>query len=233
MQSKQVKSAKTASKAASPRKPVPKKPVAKATPKAKKSPLKPASAKKSVPVKKPAVKPVVKKASISAKPAPSAKPASISNKKSALSDTFLKKQHARLLDLKDLLLDNVRGVNVEEVDKANAFGMHQADAGSDAYDRDFALTSLSHSHNSLREIDQALDRLAAGTYGTCENCGKPIPQARLEALPHTRYTVGCQSEIERDAKQQLPTQQPTVSVIWGLEEEENEEENEEEFSEEK
>ena len=46
--------------------------------------------------------------------------------------------------------------------------MHQADAGSDAYDRDFALSILSQEQNSLYEIDEALKRIDDGSYGVCE-----------------------------------------------------------------
>jgi RNA polymerase-binding transcription factor DksA len=58
--------------------------------------------------------------------------------------------------------------------EASAFGMHQADAGSDAYDRDFALSLLSQEQDALYEIEEALKRVEAGTYGICEMSGKPI-----------------------------------------------------------
>jgi RNA polymerase-binding transcription factor DksA len=54
--------------------------------------------------------------------------------------------------------------------------MHQADAGSDAYDRDFALSLLSQEQDALYEIDEALKRIELGTYGKCEMSGKPISQ---------------------------------------------------------
>ena len=53
--------------------------------------------------------------------------------------------------------------------------MHQADAGSDVYDRDFALSLLSQEQDALYEIDQALKRIELGTYGICEMSGKSIP----------------------------------------------------------
>jgi len=45
---------------------------------------------------------------------------------------------------------------------------------------------------ALDEIEAALARMAAGTYGTCETCGQPIPLERLEVIPHTRYCPPCQ-----------------------------------------
>ncbi len=113
---------------------------------------------------------------------------------------FLTKQRQRLLELKDSLLDAMRGVardNLHSGSETSAFGMHQADAGSDAYDRDFALGMLSKEQGSLYEIDEALKRVEDGTYGVCEICEKPIRHDRLEALPFTRYTVECQAELEK------------------------------------
>ena len=49
----------------------------------------------------------------------------------------------------------------------------------------------------LRDIDDALRRLDDGTYGICEECGKPIDEARLEAVPWARYCVVDQARVER------------------------------------
>jgi RNA polymerase-binding transcription factor DksA len=136
-----------------------------------------------------------------------------------LSPTFLAKQKQRLLHLKDVLLDSMNGVAKDtlraraEGSEGSAFGMHQADAGSDAYDRDFALSLLSLEQNSLYEIDQALERISEGTYGICEISGKPIPHPRLEALPFTRYTVECQAELE---KQNRFRARVPVNSLFGL-----------------
>jgi DnaK suppressor protein len=51
--------------------------------------------------------------------------------------------------------------------------------------------------HELDEIDAAQARLAAGTYGTCEGCGRPIPLERLRAVPTARYCVACQRREER------------------------------------
>ncbi|HIL54273.1 MAG TPA: hypothetical protein EYG40_04470 [Verrucomicrobia bacterium] len=81
---------------------------------------------------------------------------------------------------------------------SSAFGMHQADAGSDAYDRDFALNLLSQEQDALHEIEEALKRIDYGTYGICEISKKKIINARLEATPFARFTVECQAQIERE-----------------------------------
>ena len=151
-------------------------------------------------------------------------------KRGALSP-FEQRQREKLLALKDTLLDSMNGVAKDslrsraEGSEASAFGMHQADAGSDAYDRDFALSLLSQEQDSLYEIDEALKRIENGTYGTCEMSGKSIPHARLEALPFTRYTVECQAELEKRNRFQR-VRQPVIS-LFGLSDEEGAEEDEE------
>ncbi len=49
----------------------------------------------------------------------------------------------------------------------------------------------------LAEIDQALARVAAGTYGVCDNCHQPIAAERLEAMPHATLCITCQSKLEK------------------------------------
>jgi RNA polymerase-binding transcription factor DksA len=144
---------------------------------------------------------------------------------------FLRKQKSKLLQLRDTLLDSMMGVSRDtlrsraEGSEASAFGMHQADAGSDAYDRDFALSLLSQEQDALYEIEEALKRVDAGTYGTCEMSGKPIPHARLEAIPFARFTVECQTQIEKQ-KKALRVRQPVTS-LFGLTDEEGGEGEEE------
>jgi len=145
---------------------------------------------------------------------------------------FLRKQKSKLLQLRDSLLDSMMGVSRDtlrsraEGSEASAFGMHQADAGSDAYDRDFALSLLSQEQDALYEIEEALKRVDAGTYGICEMSGKPIPHARLEAIPFARFTVECQTQIEKQKKAQR-VRQPVTS-LFGLTEDEGSEGEEEE-----
>lgn len=116
---------------------------------------------------------------------------------------WLIKQKKRLTELRDSYLNAIEGVANETIrmrpeDGANsAFGMHQADAGSDAYDRDFALSLLGKEQDALYEINEALKRIEQGVYGICEMSAAKISQERLEALPFTRYTVVCQERIER------------------------------------
>jgi RNA polymerase-binding transcription factor DksA len=154
------------------------------------------------------------------------------NDKQKRLDPFVRGQKDKLLQLRDAMVDSMAGVAKDnlrsraEGSEASAFGMHQADAGSDAYDRDFALSLLSQEQDALYEIDQALKRIELGTYGICEMSGKPISHARLEAIPFARFTVECQSQLEKQNKASRVRQ--SVTSLFGLTDEEGAEGEEEE-----
>jgi RNA polymerase-binding transcription factor DksA len=120
------------------------------------------------------------------------------------SPVFILKQRQRLLDLRDSLVDSMSGMtrdtirNAPEGSEASGSGQHQGDAGSDAYDRDFALSVLAKEQDALYEIEQALRRIQTGTYGVCEISSHKIPTARLEAIPFARLTVECQAQWEKE-----------------------------------
>src|SRR5438067_3020319 len=183
-----------------------------ATPKKKKT-----SAKKAAPRKTKPVRVSAKKARASANPRETLLG---KNHRERKLNPFTRKQKEKLLQLRDAMVDSMAGVAQDtlrsraEGSEASAFGMHQADAGSDAYDRDFALSLLSQEQDALYEIDQALKRIEVGTYGTCEMSGKPIPHARLEAIPFARFTVECQSQLEKQRK--LTRSRQPVTSLFGL-----------------
>ena len=171
---------------------------------AKKAPAKKAA--KKAPAKKAAKKAPAKKA---AKKAPAKKaakkaPAKKAPRKPVKLTNFVKKQRQRLLTMQDELMDAMYGVQQETLrngpssGEASVSGTHLGDAGSDAYDRDFALNLLSQEQDALQEIQAALERITEGIYGICGISGKKIPQARLEAMPIARLTVECQSQWERE-----------------------------------
>lgn len=170
--------------------------------------------------------------------APAVKPRSAILGAEAPEDThlspFLRKQKAKLLTLRDAMLDSMMETAKDnlrsraEGSEASAFGMHQADAGSDAYDRDFALNLLSQEQDALYEIDEALKRVEGQTYGVCEMSGKNIPHPRLEAIPFARLTVECQSQIEKQNK--LTRSRHAVTSLFGLTDEESGESEESDTS---
>jgi RNA polymerase-binding transcription factor DksA len=80
--------------------------------------------------------------------------------------------------------------------KQRPLGDHVADAGTDAYDQDFALGMASSEQGALFEIEEALNRIKTGRYGICEATGKPIDAARLTAIPWTRFSVEAERDLE-------------------------------------
>lgn len=109
-----------------------------------------------------------------------------------------RKYQERLLELRDQLLRQRDGLAKDSAQEMASYSLHMADSGTDAFDRDFALSLLSSDQDAIYEIDQALQRMERHTYGVCELTGKPIPKARLEAIPWTRFTVQAQAQLERE-----------------------------------
>jgi DnaK suppressor protein len=76
---------------------------------------------------------------------------------------------------------------------------HLAEQGSEAYDQSLSLDLAAADRKLIREIDDALGRIAEGTYGICELTGKPIKVDRLEELPWARYSIEAARELERQS----------------------------------
>jgi RNA polymerase-binding transcription factor DksA len=81
-------------------------------------------------------------------------------------------------------------------EEQRALSLHMADAGTDEFDRDFALSMISSDQNAAYEIDAALARIRDGSYGICEISGQPIEAERLAAIPWTRFSAEAQRELE-------------------------------------
>lgn len=92
--------------------------------------------------------------------------------------------------------DTLKRSNKEDSGDLSGYGQHMADAGTDSFDRDFALSLVSSEQEALYEIEQAIDRIFKGTYGTCEITGDAIPKDRLMAVPFTRYSLEGQRQLE-------------------------------------
>ncbi|MCW5556742.1 MAG: TraR/DksA C4-type zinc finger protein [Verrucomicrobiae bacterium] len=90
------------------------------------------------------------------------------------------------------------GLAKESQSEMESYSLHMGDSGTDNFDRDFALSLLSSDQDALYEIEEALKRIEKSTYGTCELTGKPIPRARLDAIPWARFTVEAQAQLEKE-----------------------------------
>lgn len=117
-----------------------------------------------------------------------------------------KRYYKLLIDLRESLTEGIERHSEETLKRSakedagdlSAYGQHMADAGTDTFDRDFALSMVASEQEALSEIDAAIKRIHDGTYGTCEITGKPIAKERLLAVPFTRYSAEAQKEIERN-----------------------------------
>jgi RNA polymerase-binding transcription factor DksA len=117
-----------------------------------------------------------------------------------------KRYYKLLIDLRTHLTAGIE-LHSEETLKRSAkddagdlssYGQHMADAGTDTFDRDFALSLVSSEQEALSEIEAAIKRIRDGTYGICEITQKPIAKDRLLAVPFTRYSAEAQKNLERN-----------------------------------
>lgn len=160
-----------------------------------------------MPVAKPAKPNHVKAASLSDilgfNPKKSSAPATLNENE--VPEKF-RRYYKLLIELRQSLTEGIE-LHSEETLKRSAkedsgdlssYGQHMADAGTDTFDRDFALSLVSSEQEALSEIDAAIKRIKDGTYGICEVTQKPIAKERLLAVPFTRYSAEAQKEIERN-----------------------------------
>lgn len=93
--------------------------------------------------------------------------------------------------------DNLNRSQREASGDLSSYSYHMADQGTDNFDREFALNLVSSEQDVLYEIDEALQRVDAGTYGICQDCGRAIEKARLKAVPFARMCIACKSASEK------------------------------------
>jgi DnaK suppressor protein len=81
----------------------------------------------------------------------------------------------------------------------SSFDQHPGDSGTETFEMEKNVSLREQVDDELQEIEAAFQRLERGTYGTCQACGKPIGDERLEAMPATRFCVEDQAKAERQA----------------------------------
>ncbi len=77
---------------------------------------------------------------------------------------------------------------------------HMADVGTDNFEHEFVLGLIENEEEELRQIDDAIERIQTGNYGTCA-CGTPIPKSRLRALPYANLCIDCKRDEENGGPQ--------------------------------
>jgi RNA polymerase-binding transcription factor DksA len=117
-----------------------------------------------------------------------------------------KRYYKILVDMRTQLTEGIERHSEESLKRSakddagdlSAYGQNMADGGINTFDRDFVLSLVSSEQEALSEIEGAIKRIRAGTYGVCEGTGKPIAKERLLAVPFTRYSAEAQKEIEKN-----------------------------------
>ncbi|MAF74088.1 MAG: DNA-binding protein [Micrococcales bacterium] len=82
-------------------------------------------------------------------------------------------------------------------DSGDGAGDDQADAGSKTFEREHEMSLANNARDMLEQVDKASARIADGSYGVCENCGKPIGKYRLQAFPRATLCRTCKEAEER------------------------------------
>lgn len=106
---------------------------------------------------------------------------------------------SRLEEMKFKLAHTLEG-NAREVKKPNeatGYSQHQADQGTDTFDRTISLEVTTKEYELLRQVNRALEKIENRTYGICDVSGEPIPLARLSAIPYATMTVKSQEQYEK------------------------------------
>jgi DnaK suppressor protein len=102
----------------------------------------------------------------------------------------LEAERAEVLERLALLRADLEGFRAAS-ERDNADDEHDPEGATIAFERSQVAALLREGERRLGDLDAALEREAAGTYGVCERCGRPIPAARLEVRPAARTCVTC------------------------------------------
>jgi DnaK suppressor protein len=106
----------------------------------------------------------------------------------------------RLETLKLQLTHNVQAASkdVKDADGHKGYSQHQADEGTDDFDRSVSIELTFQECEVLRQVERALEKIEEGSYGICDITNEEIPIKRLEAIPYATMTVAAQSKLEKE-----------------------------------
>lgn len=128
-------------------------------------------------------------------------------------DPKWRNHHDALVKSRNRLMERKGVLARDASEELPAFSLHMADAATDTYDRDFALSIATSEQSALYEIDAALNRIREGTYGVCELTGKPIEKERLKAIPWARFSASAEKELERAGAIKRPKLGQLIDVM--------------------
>jgi len=111
---------------------------------------------------------------------------------------ILEEERQRVLDAINYLHEETPGSLEDETEEiVGNSDNHLGDTATATLDREIDYSLEENSEQVLRAIDGALRRIDEGTYGTCETCGQPISEERLEAIPYATQCIDCRRKGER------------------------------------
>lgn len=117
--------------------------------------------------------------------------------------------HEQLLAERQQLEDEIAGLSggrtsaetFQDDEMTDVVGQHPADEGSELFEREKNMTLQRNAEASLQQVNDALKKFENGTYGLCEECGKPIGEKRLRALPEATLCIEDQAKLEKRQNQ--------------------------------
>lgn len=102
----------------------------------------------------------------------------------------------RLLKMRENILNKAKKLKEDSYNLGTDGIQDMADAASNTYNADILMSISDNDLTLLKDIDNSLDKLSKGTYGTCEECEEKISEKRLEANPVARYCITCKRQME-------------------------------------
>lgn len=104
----------------------------------------------------------------------------------------------------------------DSISELSMYDNHPADVGSETFERSKDLALRDNTENEIRKVDDALQKIVQGSYGTCEKCGREIPLERLEAMPATTFCKDCKAAEESLPDRHIrPIEEDVVAPPFG------------------
>ncbi len=103
----------------------------------------------------------------------------------------------RLLERRESLFSQVTEAEMSSRERDLEATQDPADMAANAYTKELLISMSANDRRLLELIDEALVRVEKGEYGECVNCGEPVAEKRLDAVPWARYCLKCQDLQER------------------------------------
>ena len=110
----------------------------------------------------------------------------------------LEEERTRLQGIRDDLQREQEDTTFEASGELSSFDQHPGDSGTETFEMEKNVSLLEQVDDELLEVEGAIQRLERGTYGSCQVCGRPIGDERLEAMPAARFCVEDQARAERE-----------------------------------